>query len=310
MTISDHEERFAGKRIVNWAPGAPLPDPAASAIRLALDWDLYEKGEKLPAWVERLAAAPRAGEIEALVIGAWDFESSHDSREIVEALVSARGKLRRLSAVFLGDITFEEQEISWIQQSDVSPILRAFPELEELRVRGGTGLALERPDHARLRKLVIETGGLPAEVVRSVAKADLPALRHLELWLGSESYGADATPADVAPILGGALLPSLRYLGLRDSEIADDLAAAVATAPILSRVRVLDLSLGTLGDVGAEHLLASPAVAALEKLDLHHHFISPELQARLARLSPVVVDLSDPKHGTEEEEYRYCAVAE
>ncbi len=310
MTISEHQEQFAGKRIIDYAAGKPFGDPRSVAPRLALDWDRYQAGETIPAVLEELLEDPAAPQLEALVIGAWDFESSKDSSHIVGALAAAREKLPRLVAIFLGDVTCDEQEISWIQQSDVSPLLQAFPFLEELRVRGGTSLALSRPDHARLRRLIIETGGLPAEVVRSVASADLPALRHLELWLGSESYGADASVEDLAPILSGQRLPSLRCLGLRDSEIADEVAAAVASAPILSRIRVLDLSLGTLGDEGAKRLLASPAIAALEKLDLHHHFISPETQAKLAALKPVQVDLSEPKHGTEEEEYRYCAVAE
>ncbi len=41
--------------------------------------------------------------------------------------------------------------------------------------------------------LTIESGGLPAAVVREVASAHLPALEHLELWLGEENYGGDAT---------------------------------------------------------------------------------------------------------------------
>ena len=310
MTIANHEQQFAGKRMVDWSPGAPLGDPRAIAPRLALEWDGYEKGETIPKLLAQLVAAPRADEIEALVIGPWDYESAHDSGAIVAALAGARDRLRRLTAIFLGDITFDEQEISWIQQSDVSPLLQAYPLLEELRVRGGTSLALSQPDHAHLRRLVVETGGLEADVVRAVAGANLPALSHLELWLGSENYGASATVADLAPILAGDRLPSLRALGLRDSELADEVAAAVAVAPILSRLRVLDLSLGTLGDEGAKALLASPGVAKLEQLDLHHHFISPPLQKKLAALRPVQVDLSEAQHSTKDAEDRYCAVSE
>lgn len=312
MTINEHVEEFAGKRVVDWQPGKPLPDPARFAPRLGIDYDQYSEGERVEQHLEALARDPRAAELEALVIGPWDYESSNDSSAIVAALAAAAPKLPRLVALFVGDIVMEEQEISWIQQSDVSPLLAAFPVLEELRVRGGTGLALSRPDHARLRKLVIESGGLPREVVQAVARADLPALRHLELWLGSDNYGGDATAADVAPILEGKRLPSLRTLALRDSEKADEIAAAVARAPILSRVRTLDLSLGTLSDEGAKHLVESPAVAALEKLDLHRHYVSPEVQARLAALRPVQVDLAEGLLGTDDDDpdYRYCAVAE
>lgn len=312
MTIDAHEKTFAGKAIADWEPGKPVPPPAKSAVRLALDWDQYEQGQTMVDRVKALAARPEAKELEALVIGPWDFESSTDSSGIVAALAGAAAAFPRLTAIFLGDIVVEEQEISWIQQSDVSPLLAAYPRLEELKVRGGTELALSRPDHAALRRLVLESGGLPTSVVAAVGRASLPALRHLELWLGSDNYGGDARADDLAPILAGDRLPSLRTLGLRDSEIADELAAAVVRAPILSRLRVLDLSLGTLSDEGGEHLVASPAIAALERLDLHHHYLSEAMQQRLAALKPVQVDLSDAREPDryDGEEHRYCAVSE
>ena len=44
----------------------------------------------------------------------------------MEALVSARDKLPNARAIFLGDITMEG-EISWIEQTDVSPVLGNAP---------------------------------------------------------------------------------------------------------------------------------------------------------------------------------------
>jgi hypothetical protein len=82
----------------------------------------------------------------------------------------------------------------------------------------------------------------------------------------------------------------------------------VATAPVLDHVRVLDLSLGTLGDVGAAALLASPAVARLQKLDIHHHYCSDEMVARLQGLG-IEVDASEQER-EEDEDDRYVAVGE
>jgi hypothetical protein len=110
--------------------------------------------------------------------------------------VAARDHLPNLTAIFLGDIIIEENEISWINQSDVSPLFTAYPALEHFRVRGGNGLIVGSIRHERLKSLIIESGGLPAQVVRDVAAATLPALEHLELWLGTEEYGGDA-PIDV-----------------------------------------------------------------------------------------------------------------
>ena len=243
----------------------------------------------------------------------WEeaYSEPADAERIVAALVAARDRLPNLRRLFLGDIVQEECEISWIHQTDVSPILAAYPVLECLRVRGGEGLVLGTPRHDELRALIIESGGLPAEVVRSIIAGHLPRLEHLELWLGDSGYGATTTVDDLGPILDGSRFPALQYLGLRDSEMADELAVALARAPIVERIRVLDLSLGNLSDEGAKALLQSPAVARLQKLDIHHHYVSPELVDALAGLG-IELDASDPREGDDDdgEITRYIAHAE
>lgn len=337
MGIYEPMTEFAGRPVVDWEPGMELPIASGMAYRLRIGYEEAEEGQR---WTDKLAAflswlglrrpaAPRAephppdklaallddpaaGQVTGLVIGAWGgVMVETDSGPIVEALVAARDRLPALKAIFLGDITSEESEISWIRQSDVSPILAAYPELEHFGVRGADGLSLGTLRHARLKSLVIESGGLPAGVVREVGAAELPALEHLELWLGEEQYGGDATIDDLAPILSGALFPRLRYLGLRDAERADEIAAAVAAAPVTERIRVLDLSLGTLSDQGGMALLASPAVAHLEKLDIHHHFCSDAMVEKLEALG-IAVDASDPQkeERSNGDTWRYVAVGE
>jgi hypothetical protein len=79
---------------------------------------------------------------------------------------------------------------------------------------------------------------------------------------------------------------------------------------VLEKIRVLDLSLGNLEDEGAQALLASPAVARLEKLDIHHHFVSDAVVAQLKALG-IEVDASERKKPYDfEPEYRYIAVGE
>lgn len=327
MPTEEHVIQFAGKPVVDWEPGTAIEDPGSAVVRISLSWEEGEEGEH---WTDKFAAflaslpapghadlfspnsVPAAPALYGLVVGPWEQVIPRaSSQPVVEALVAARGQLAGLRALFLGDITREESEISWIVQSDVSPLFAAYPELEQFCVRGGQGLSLGIPHHERLRSLVLQTGGLPAAVLREVCAAHLPELEHLELWLGEDQYGWDATVADLSPILSGTLFPKLQYLGLRDSQEADEIAAAVASAPIVERIRVLDLSLGTLGDQGAMSLLASPAVARLQKLDLHHHFCSEAVVEKLRALGPIV-DTSDPQ---EPEEYdgdswRYVAVGE
>jgi hypothetical protein len=334
VPIYEHTTEFAGKPVVEWTAGIGISDPTGTRYRITLtceeaeppkDWKqtiagLFSRRAAPPPppkmqWGDKLAAFledPAASQVTGLVVGAWGptFEDENGSRSVVEALVAARERLPRLTALFLGDIVGEECEISWIRQTDISPLFTAYPALEHFCVRGAEDLSLGTLRHERLKSLIVQSGGLPARVVREVAAADLPELEHLELWLGTDDYGGNGTVTDLAPILSGERFPKLRTLGLRDSVITDEIAAAVASAPILERIRVLDLSLGTLGDRGAEALLASPAVARLEKLDIHHHYCSEPMVVRLQALG-LDVDASEPQEPDgDDEDGRYVAVSE
>jgi hypothetical protein len=129
-------------------------------------------------------------------------------------------------------------------------------------------------------------------VLRGVAASDLPALTTLDLWLGTSEYGGDGEVADLAPILAGDRLPALRHLGLRNSEIQDDICTALAIAPVLARLHTLDLSMGVLTDRGATALLGGQPLTHLRRLDLHYNYLSAEIRDRLREtLEPAGVDL-------------------
>ena len=311
MAISENLTTFAGKPVKNWGD-AKVKDPAAMAFRLGVSWEEGEEGVDIVGKLSGFLDDPAAGRAEALVIGAWHGDDTGtSSAAIVEALAAARDRLVSLRHLFLGDITSEENEISWIVQSDLSPLLEAYPNLEHLTARGGQELSLGSPRHAKLRQLVLQAGGLPRNVVHEVGAAELPALEHLELWLGTPEYEGDATVEDLAPLLKAERFPRLKYLGLKNSMIQDEIAAVVALAPVTARLDVLDLSMGTLGDEGAKALLASPSVKRLKKLDIHHHYVSKELVKALTSLG-IDVDASDEQEPDEwgGELHRYVAVSE
>ncbi|MFF4398495.1 STM4015 family protein [Streptomyces sp. NPDC001480] len=288
-----------------------LPEAGAVAWRLVLDYygDSGEvEFEKL--WDRFLGSVEPAG-VRALVIGQWGEGYGDDSEDVVRCLVDARERFPALRAVFIGDLEMEEAEISWIEQSDVTPVLTAYPRLEEFGIRGGSGLLFPAVRHEHLRTLRFEAGGLPGEVVRGVAASELPALEQLEMWLGVEEYGGDATVADLAPILDGGRFPALRHLGLRNSEIQDEIAAAVAGAPLVSRLTSLDLSLGTLSDEGVTALLGGRPLTHLERLDLHHNYVTEPVAQRIrAALEPSGVEIDLSEHNDEDIDDRYTAVAE
>jgi hypothetical protein len=292
-----------------------LPEAGAVAWRLAVDpygGSSHEQFGDL--WDRFLDSVDPAG-VRAIVVGQWGEPYDNDSSGIVQRLVDARDRLTALQAVFIGDLEMEEAEISWIEQSDVTPVLEAYPLLEEFGVRGGTGLRFPAVRHQHLRTLCFEAGGLPGEVVRGVAASELPALKYLEMWLGVEEYGGDATVADLAPLLAAGHFPALRHLGLRNSEIQDEIAAAVAGAPVVAQLTSLDLSLGVLTDEGVTALLGGQPLTHLTWLDLRHNFVTEPVARRLREaLEPagVEVDLSERGEAWEDDGvvHRFTAVAE
>src|SRR5215467_1904959 len=310
MTISDNLTKFHGRDVVDFESGEPLPNPATTATRLTITYDgPYNEFSDL--WADFMNSAG-VEQTEAVIIGNWaELDGGPvPSEQAVRLIVSSAERLPKLRALFFGDITSEENEISWIEQSDVSAFWGAFPNLEEFGIRGGNQLQLGAIKHAKLKTLKVEAGGLPRTVVREIGDADLPELEHLEIWFGTPDYGGDSEPDDLAPILDGSRFPKLVSLALRNCEWADQLAAAVAQAPILDRIRQLDLSMGTLGDAGVDALVASPAVRRLQRIDIHHHYVSEAGVAKLKALG-ISVNADDRQEADDDDQsFRYVAVSE
>ncbi|MET9886719.1 STM4015 family protein [Streptomyces sp. NPDC006430] len=290
--------------------------PEADAVAWRVSSDTYDADEVWPAVFARFTAAVDTTRVRAIVVGAWEDAYDKGPEEIIAALLAARPQLPALRALFLGDMESEECEISWINQGDVGPLLDGFPELEEFGVRGGSDLVIPPFAHQRLRSLTVQTGGLPGRVVRNVAACDLPALEHLDLWLGTANYGGNCTLTDVEPVLGGERLPSLRHLGLRNSDIQDEIATAIASAPVVARLATLDLSMGVLTDQGGAALLGGQPLTHLAALDLHHNYLSDPLKQRFRdTLESAGVRLNlDRGHANEDawdgRVWRYVAVGE
>ncbi|MER5551039.1 STM4015 family protein [Streptomyces sp. NPDC002793] len=318
MHVIDHVEHLHGLPAHTFPQFTRSKDmPAADAVAWRIELGDMDGEEGSDDYWERFLSTMPAEDVRALIIG-YPWYTEWGMGSMTGTLAEASSRLVGLEALFLGDIVAEQSELSWMEQSDVTPVLTAYPRLRELAVRGSAGLEFTAVRHEALRTLRFECGGLPAGVVRGVLDSDLPALEHLELWLGDEYYGCDTTLEDLAPLLEGARFPALRHLGLQNSQFQDEIAAAVAHAPVVARLESLSLSLGTLGDAGAEALLNGQPLTHLRSLDLHHHFLSDAMTARIREtLEPagVRVDLSGRE---EEDEYddddegdgRYIAAAE
>lgn len=271
-----------------------------SEVKLAIDYEAYESGAKLSEKLEELAQSQQSQELTRLVIGDWGGAYENDSGEIINTLVRLKDRFPKLRELFIGDMDSEECEVSWIMQSNLGPVLENFPELTSLTIQGSSGLELAPAAHDKLEELNIICGGLGRNVISSISEGNFPNLKKLELYLGVQDYGFDATLEDVMKLAEPGKFPQLRYLGLKDSEIQDEIAIAIAEHPILDQLHTLDLSLGLLTDRGGEALLQSEKIAKLSLLDLNYHFMSDVMVKRWEK-SGVSVDVSDQQK--EEEDY-------
>jgi hypothetical protein len=304
MTIYKYMTEFMGRKIVDYTEG--LLTPTRSIFRLGLS-----QTEGFPASWARLLKEPNVHEVEGIVIAALGGKVQLDLSAAL--LIAAKDILLQVKCLFLGDIIDRECQMSWIDQGDVSPLLDAYPRLLHFGVRGGEGLAFSKIEHKNLRTLIVQTGGLHPKTIKEIGELSLPALEHLELWLGHPHYGGKARPEELKRILSAKHYPALQRLGLRNSMIADEVCEALLGAKVLEKISCLDLSLGALSDKGARCLVRNERLKKLEALDLHHHFISEKMQNKLKRALPnVAINLQD-EQGLEEMAdmpARYCAVAE
>lgn len=310
MTVNQNQDRFFGKPVVEFRMGDTIADPGSvrtTVYRLAQDYDSAESQREL---LEAFLAQVDTSSLDALVIGAWSEAHDESPQEYLDTLIERRGELGALRALFVGDMTFEDCEISWIIQcGGYNALLDAFPMLQVLRIRGSTQLELKPIVHEFLEEFAVECGGLPSAIVDALAGSTLPALRGLELWLGDDNYGFDGDIGTYEKLLAAIKPERLEYLGLRNAQISDTLAAHLAKQPWLGQLKTLDLSMGTIGDEGAQALLDSPHVKTLQTLDLSHHYIGDDLQKKLKAL-PCRVVLDDPQDAEETDGDRYVEVAE
>lgn len=292
MTIGENLTTFGGLPVVTVASDA-TEFPAQSgpvAWRYAADHDDSASAEaSLYAWLQRV---PDKESVTALLVGPWP--QAYQQVAPIGELAAAAEFLTGLRHLFLGEMTFEENEISWINHGDMFEFLGAWQEqLETLRIRGSKGLVMDPIISSTLTELAFESGGLPGGIVEALGRSTLPALRDLELWLGSKWYGATVTAEQLALLLAGTATPALERLGLMDSDDPLRDVTALAGSPLLGRIRVLDLSKGVLGDECVP-LLTGGAFAHLQRLVIDHHFLSAEGRSRLVEgLAGVRVELSD-----------------
>jgi uncharacterized protein (TIGR02996 family) len=205
-----------------------------------------------------LIKSPVARFLQSIRIGLIVWQGDDDGFDKGIDAVSKSGPLPSVRELFVGDFEFgDETEISWTDAGSVEPALLVMPNLRSLHVRGG-GIDLGKVlEHDKLESLLVETGGLPGDAVKAIGKCKLPSLTKMEVWFGQSNYGAGGNIKQLAPLFTGEGVPKLRHLGLMNAEFQDDIAIALAKSPLLAQLETVDLSMGTLKDVGAQAILAA-----------------------------------------------------
>ena len=282
----EHHETFVGKAFAKLLKAEDFEQVATlewtygfiTGVRVAapeFEWS----GTGGDTILRALVKSPAARFLQSIRIGLIDWQGDEDGFEKGIDAVSKAGKLPSVRSLFVGDFEFpDDTEISWTYGCDVESALLVMPNLRSLHVRGGGigfGKALE---HETLEELLAETGGLPGAAVKAIGKCKLPSLTKMQVWFGREEYGAGGDIKQLAPLFDGKGVPKLRHLGLMNGEFQDDIAVALAKSPLLAQLEVVDLSMGTLTDVGGQAILKSiDKFKHLTLLNLDHNYLTDQV---------------------------------
>ncbi|MCA9567112.1 MAG: WGR domain-containing protein [Myxococcales bacterium] len=249
-------------------------------VKVAGNWDVEELDlKKLYSAVLRHPSAQFLRELE---VGLLEIDGEAMFEDAVKLLVK-QGRRPSLRRLHLGAFEYpDDTEISWTYHTSVEPLGPILPNLEDLTITGGD-IALGALVAPKLKRLKLETGGLPTQPAEQLAKGSYPALEELEVWFGTDDYGGSCSAEHVAGILANtAGLPAVKRLGLKNASFTNDIVGVLAGGPLIRQLTHLDLSMGILTDEGAQTLLGIlPALAHLEELDVSESFLSDETVSAL-----------------------------
>ena len=163
-----------------------------------------------------------------------------------------------------------------------------------------------------MRSLEIISGGLPTEVVEDIIASDFPNLEKLILYVGVEDYGFEGDLEIFRPLFSKERFPKLTYLGLVNSEEQDNIVEMFLQSDILPQLETMDISAGTLKDVGAQLLLDNlDKISHLKFIDMSYNYLSKDMKKKLQAL-PMKIDVSDTQDADEDDDevYYYPMITE
>lgn len=286
--LEEHRAHFLGPL----ATFAPDGDEAARRRRkLELAWHLgfirearigwssggrpAARGEAIEAIeaMRALLALPSSRLLRHLAIESVPFDGSADFGPFLDAIAGAE-RPPPLRSLFIGRRGGEPS-----RAGPVAGVLRACPELRHLTLGAGA-IAIGELRHAQLRAFGIESPRVTRENLADLRAAEWPRLERLELSFHARVRAPGCGARDLAPLLDGGNLPSLRHLGVRHCPFADDVVRALADSRLLPRLSSLDLSGGALSDAGVAAMArARLAFSHLAWLELEHNQLTDAARA-------------------------------
>ena len=76
--------------------------------------------------MDRILKDKKLPSLRQITIGCWGYDGE-DCSAIADGIVANKEKFAHLEGLFWGDMDSEEQEISWIEQVDLGPVLDVMP---------------------------------------------------------------------------------------------------------------------------------------------------------------------------------------
>ncbi|MFT3698825.1 MAG: hypothetical protein QM831_37105 [Kofleriaceae bacterium] len=175
--------------------------------------------------------------------------------------------------LFHGEFDSEETELNWTEMGDLSAIWPQCQELRRVHLRAG-GMAIGPISLPKCESFEIETGGLDAESLAFICKAEWPELHTLDLWLGPEGTAESSLAETLHPLLAGSGVPKLRRLALKNTHAGTEVITLLAASRLLPQLEVLDVSMSDLDlDVLREH---AAKLSHLQKLILGADDLEPD----------------------------------
>ena len=83
------------------------------------DYGQYEEENKGAAtMVEDILADPEFAGLTEVVIGSWGGPYEESCQPIIDGIIANKKRFSHIKKLFIGDMDFEECEVSWILQGD------------------------------------------------------------------------------------------------------------------------------------------------------------------------------------------------